>query len=140
MPSPATVLGTIETALATLTGGTRAWSDLAPLEVERIPAGTLRFALKSVVTSVNRNSNDSRPALGLSVTVYRRLSAGEAERTYTEGARLTHQQSLVDPTWWLAISGVWDVALAPDTALSDLRREEDVISYAVTLGVLCVTP
>lgn len=139
MPSTATVLGNISTAIASLTSGTRQWSDLSLL-VERIPAGTLRFQVKSIVSSVNRNSNDERPALGLAVTIHRRLGAAEEERAYTENARLVHQQSLVDPQWWRAISGVHDVALAPDTAISDLARVEDIISYTVTVGVVCVTP
>ena len=141
MPSPATVLTSISSAIATLTGGSRLWRDLASTD-KAIPAGGLRFQIKSIVSAIARNSNDSRPRLGISVSVHRRLSAGEAERTYTEGARLTHQQSLVDPQWWRAISGVHDIALAAETSLSDLVRDTDrnVISYTVTLAVVCVTP
>ena len=147
MPAPSTILGNVATAIASLTGGTRLGSDLSTA-VERIPAGALRFQMKCIVSAVNLNSNDSRPVLYLAVSVHRRLAAGEAERTYTEGARLTHQQSLVDPQWWFAIGGlhtnVYGIANggAPNTALSDLTRDGDgeVISYTITVGVVCVTP
>jgi len=141
VPAPSTILASISAAIATLTGGERLWSDLASTD-KAIPAGAMRFQIKSVVTAIARNSNDARPRLGLSVSIHRRLSAGEDERTYTEGARLTHQQSLVDPQWWRSISGVHDIALAPDTSISDLVRDTDrnVISYSVTLALVCVTP
>lgn len=147
MPSPATVLGAISSAIASLTGGTRLGSDLSSA-VERIPAGALRFQVKSIVSAVNLNSNDSRPVLALAIAIHRRLGVGEAERTYTEGVRLTHQQSLVDPQWWRAIGGananVYGIAAngAANTSLSDLTRDGDgeVISYTVTVGVVCTTP
>lgn len=139
MPAPSVVLQNIAAAISTLISGTRLWSDLSP-EASLIAFGEPRFSLKSVVTSVNRNSNDARPALGLEVVVYFRVANLIGERLYTEGVRLTHQQSLVDPLWWEAIAGVHQVALAPDTALSDLKIDGDLITYTVTLGLVCVTP
>lgn len=139
MPATAVVLASIAAAIQTLIGGTRLWSDLS-LDLDYISVGEPRFSLKSVVTSINRNSNDNRPALGLEVVVYFRVGTPGVERIYTEGVRLVHQNSLVDKLWWRAIAGVHEVSLTPDTSLSDLKIEGDIISYAVTLAVTCVTP
>jgi len=141
--TPAAVLASVATAIATLTSGTRLGSDLSAA-VERIPASGLRFQIKSIVSAIDGSqSNTERPVLALEVKIHRRLGASEAERTYTEGVRLTHQQALVDPSWWRAIAGVYAIAAKGDanTSLSDLTRDGDgeVISYTVTVGVVLVT-
>ena len=146
MATPAQVLANIASAVATLTSGTRLGSDLSE-NVERIPAGGLRFALKSVVSAPKIRSNDSassaRVTLALEVSVYYRLGAAEAERTYTEGNRLTHMTALLNPLWWEAISGVAGIAepldqARPNVALSDFTREGDgeVITYRITVAVI----
>jgi hypothetical protein len=138
MPSPATVLATIATDIATLTSGTRLGSDLSTA-VERIAAGALRFQLKTIWGGIYAQSNVNLARLNLDVSIHRRLGASEAERTYTEGALLTHQASLFDLTWWAARAGVFDVWSPPSSSQSDLSRDGDgeVISYRLTVGVIC---
>ncbi len=144
MPAPSVVLQNIATAIASLTGGTRMWSDIAT-DFDHVAKGATRFQVKSIATTVQRNSNEARTALGLQITVAHRLANPNDERAYTEGARLTAQQSLVDPIWWAGIAsngipGVREVLEPPDTGLGDLTRTNDVITYTLTLSIVCVTP
>jgi hypothetical protein len=146
MATPAQTLTNIAVAIATLTGGTRLGSDLSE-NVERIPAGGLRFALKSLVSAPQIRSNDTsssgRVTIAMELAVHYRLGAAEAERTYTEGSRLTHMSSLLNPLWWEAISGVGGIAepvdqARPATQLSDFTRDGDgeVITYRITVAVI----
>lgn len=146
MATPAQTLTNIAVAIATLTGGTRLGSDLSE-NVERIPAGGLRFALKSLVSAPQIRSNDTsssgRVTIAMELAVHYRLGAAEAERTYTEGNRLTHMSSLLNPIWWEAITGVGGIAepatqARPATQLSDFTRDGDggVITYRITVAVI----
>lgn len=146
MATPAQVLTNVSAAVATLTSGTRLGSDLSEA-VERIPASSLRFQVKSNVSAPKIRSNDTASSapvtLVMEVSVHYRLGAAEAERTYTEGNRLTHMSSLLNPLWWEAISGVAGIAepvdqARPNVSLSDFTREGDgeVITYRITVAVI----
>lgn len=135
MPSPATMLGTIATAVASLTSGTRLASDYR-VDLAPIAAGALVYQIRGVTGGKSFTSGDERAVLAVRVDVHRRLSGGEAERAYTEVAMQTHLASLLSPEWWRALSGVADVAPKPSIDTDDVRRVGRVVSYSVTVGLV----
>lgn len=143
MPTPAAILTELASRIATLTGGTRSASDYRE-DFEAIPAGGTRFQLRGMTSGVARNSNLARPQMALRLDVHHRLGASETERQWTEDEMQTHLASLLDPDWWRVAGYVYDVPQSQDVGANpsadteDVRREDNVISYTVTLVVVTV--
>jgi hypothetical protein len=127
----------IAAAIAGLTGTpSRCNSDMRD-DLEALAAGAYKFQLrKDHLTQIEgSSSNVSWDAATITVTIHHELASPTAERTYTSGVMLTHQKSLMDPSWWYAISGVHGVQEGP-TLQSESERIGNTISYvmAVTLS------
>ena len=137
MASLATVETNIATAIAGLTGTpVRCGSDMVT-NLEGLAAGAVKFQLlKDHLTEIEHgSSNVAWPAATITVTMHHQLSSSTNERAYTSSTMLTHQKSLMDPSWWRAISGVFEVREGP-TLQSEAERVGNTISYsmAVTLS------
>jgi len=134
MASLATVAGAIDTALDTLIG-TRCGSDRRT-NLEALAAGTTKYQLRvDHLTEIEgASSNVTWQAATVTVAVHHQLSG--AERTYTEGAMLIDQESLLSAAYWRNIAGVYGVEEGP-TLQSESGRVGNTISYsmAVTISI-----
>jgi hypothetical protein len=132
MASLATVAGAIDTALDALIG-TRCGSDRRT-DLEAIAAGTTKYQMTvDHLTEISR-SNANLQAATVSVTVHHELASPSAERTYTEGAMLIDQESLMQGAWWRAISGVFFNEEGP-TLQSEAERVGNTISYSMAVTI-----
>lgn len=137
MASLATLDGNIATAIAALSGTpSRCDSDMRD-NLEGLAAGAYKFQLRAdhLTEIEGSSSNVAWQAATINVVMHHELASPSAERTYTKGVMLTHQKSLMDPSWWRAITGVYGVEEGP-TLQSEAERIGNTISYemAVTLS------
>lgn len=132
MADLAAVAGAIDTALDSLIGA-RCGSDRRT-DLESLAAGTTKYQLRvDHLTEIPR-SNTNLQAASVNVTVHHQLASATAERTYTEGAMLIDQESLMQASYWRAISGVHDVEEGP-TLQSESARVGNTISYSMAVTV-----
>ena len=132
MASLATVSTNIATALTALIG-TRCGSDRRT-NLEGLTAGATKYQLRvDHLTELEHGSNVAWQAATVNVAVHHQLSG--AERTYTEGAMLIDQESLMSAAYWRAITGVYEVEEGP-TLQDEAERTGNTVSYsmAVTLS------
>lgn len=129
----------LATAIAALaTSPTRLGSDYR-VDLEAIPAAGTRFQLRAsqVVTDEAFNSNVTYDVGGYEITIHHRLVTPTNE-AYARGTMLTDQNTLTDPVWWRAISGVNSIVDGPEL-VDEPARIGNVISYTVAAQVR-VTP
>ena len=136
MSSLATVAGSIATAIAGLSGTpTRVGSDRVT-NLEGLAVGTTKYQLRvdHLTELETGNAQVTYKAATVTVAMHHELASASAERTYTEGVMLTHQNSLMSPSWWRAISGVYEVVEGP-TLQSEAERVGNTISYEMAVSI-----
>jgi len=132
MASLATLAGAIDTALDSLLGARMASDRLTNLEA--LAAGTTKYQVRvDHLTEIEgASSNVSWQAATVTVVVHHQLSG--AERTYTEGAMLIDQESLMSAAYWRAITGVYGVEEGP-TLQDESERVGNTISYSMAVSL-----
>lgn len=105
--SPGDLLGELATALETLTSATRLASDYRQ-DLEPVALGATVYQLRGAPAGIAAtSSNVERTLLAVEVDLVHVLDG--AERAWTEGALQTALLSLVDLTWWRALTHVYHV-------------------------------
>ena len=113
MPTPAQLLADAAAAIVTATGGTRLGSDYRD-DLEKIPAGATRFALRGGPSSVDASdSNVEYLVEALELIVRHRLANLSNERAYTEGAMQTWLGTVIDADFWRGLASAHEVLTLP---------------------------
>ena len=132
MPTPAQLLADAATAIASATGGTRLGSDYRD-DLEKLPAGTIRFALRGGPSAVDASdSNVEYLVEALELIVRHRLASPTAERAYTEGAMQTWLATVIDPDFWRGLASAYEVVTAPSY---EVAREGALVVVTVRTDV-----
>jgi hypothetical protein len=140
MADAKTVLGNIATKLNTDLPNTpaRLASDIDATH-QPVPAGTCRYQLHGKPNEdITPDANPSfYPSLIILLSVHYHLDTGEVERDWTEADMQDTLETLLDPDWWDAVTGVYAVDAYP--TVGDVTRVGKVISFQVAT-VLTVDP
>lgn len=113
-------------------------SDLRD-DLDSIPAGALRFALRPTYAGELIRSNTTYQTWQIEVDVVRKLGLAEAERTYTEGAvtgMVTQQAAIMARAFW-RVAGVYDLDDAEDAReLEPAERVGRVVRFTARARIL----
>jgi len=132
MPTPTQLLTDAAAAIFAATGAVRLGSDYRD-DLERIPTGALRFALRGGPRAVDvRNANTSYVVEQLELELKHQLADPGSERIYTEGAMQTHVAALVNPTLWRDLASAHQVI---DVPTYEVRREGSLITVTIRVAV-----
>ena len=107
-------------------------------DLESIASGATKYQLRVWHASKDDqfSSNVNYDVAAIEVAIHHYLASATAERTYTEGAMLTEQDSLLAKSFWTDLDAVFGVddQLLPGTTESP-ERVGNVISYTIALEV-----
>jgi hypothetical protein len=132
MPTPAQLLADAAAAIASTTGATRLSSDYRD-DLERIPAGALRFALRGGPRAIDAaDANVSYVVEQLELELKHQLASPANERAYTEGALQTHLATLIAPSFWFGLASAYEVVEDPTYAIT---REGALIIATIRTAV-----
>ena len=136
MASVQSVKGALETAVVALVGSTRATLSDLRTDLHRIgTADTRVHQLEAQHEAASTPRSDlTYPVGNFLVRIAHRLADPTDEAAYTDSTMLTHQASLLDPSWWEGLSGVYEITEGPQLQ-ENVARVGQVVSYAVSCGV-----
>jgi len=132
VPTPAQLLSDAAAAIVTATGGTPLGSDYRD-DLEKIPAGATRFALRGGPSAVDAgDSNVEYVVEAVELIVRHRLASPTAERAYTEGAMQTWLASVIDADFWRGLASAHEVLTVPSY---EVAREGALVVVTVRTDV-----
>lgn len=132
MATPASVLTAIATAVeAQVSGIVRLGSDYRA-DLTAIAVGATRYQLRGGPAGQEGGSNVVYTVEAIELEIRHRLADPDAERTYTEGAMQTNIEAFIVPSFWLGITGVFEVVSDPEY---DVARVLNVISTQIRVSV-----
>jgi len=132
VPTPSQLLTEAAAAVVTTTGATRLGSDYRD-DLERIPLGALRFALRGGPSAVDaEDANVEYLVETVDLELKHQLADPANERAYTEGAMQTHVAALIRKDFWRALASAHEVLSDPTYTVS---REGSIVLVLIRTSI-----
>jgi hypothetical protein len=131
----ADVLTALEAKIVADIGSTRLASDLRD-DLDTIADGATRHQVIGTPQGYGGGSNTRQQLAAFAVTLKYKLASGTAERTWTEGALLTHLAKLTDSLWWQAVTGVYGFVGDAAKITVEITRDAMLVTARVQVSSL----